>query len=51
MSGLIFIFMIGGVGTAVSSKQWTTAGKHSYISIAHNIGAAAVSLCHWGEPT
>ena len=43
MSGLIFIFTIGGVGTAVSSSQWAAAAHHKYTSIAHSIGAAAVS--------
>ena len=43
MSGLIFIFTIGGVGAAVSSSRWAAVGHHKYTSIAHGVGAAAVS--------
>ena len=41
MSGLIFIFMIGGIGTAVSSRYWST---HHDVKIAHYIGASSVSI-------
>ena len=43
MSGLIFVFVIGGVGTAVSSRQWSTTHKNDDVAIAHQIGAASVS--------
>ena len=42
MAGLVFIFMIGAVGSAVSADQWS---KHHGADIAHRIGAAAVSVC------
>ena len=44
MSGLIFIFMIGGVGTAVLSKDWSSHHSDTTdVKIAHYIGASSVS--------
>ena len=43
MSGLIFIFMIGGVGTAVSSREWSKKHSDIDVKIAHYIGASSVS--------
>ena len=43
MSGLIFIFTIGGIGTAVSSKEWSKHHDNTDVTIAHYIGASSVS--------
>ena len=44
MVGVMVIFMVGGIGTAVSSRQWATDAHGHYLSIAHSIGAASVSI-------